>query len=111
MKRNISMIVGVFSLLFSLYSIAGTGWTDYVRIAELVPTARHYYELRLPVKENPSGCKRKTWFYQDYNTPGSDKMFRTLLESVKAGISVRVHVTGRCNINGYAEISSVSVTP
>jgi len=111
MRKKISIIICIVPILFSSYVVARTGWTDYVAIVELVPTARHYYEVRLPVKENPSGCKSKTWFYQDYAAPGSDKMFRVLLEGVKAGANLRVYVTGKCNINGYAEISAVSVTP
>jgi len=111
MRKNISIIIGACALFFSTYVSAGTGWTDFVTAAELVPTARHYYEVRLPVKENPSGCKNKTWFYQDYGTPGSDKMFNTILEGIKSGIRLRVYVAGNCNLNGYSEISSVSVIP
>ena len=89
---------------------AGAGWTDYVSVAELIPTSKHYYELRLPASENPSGCREKNWFYQNYDAFGSDKMFEVLLESIKSGIPVRVYVTGNCNINGYAEFSSVGIT-
>lgn len=77
----------------------------------MVPTDRHYFELRLPVKENPSGCRKKSWFYKNYGSLGSDKMFDTLLEGIKSGLRLRVYVTGVCNINGYSEISSVSVIP
>lgn len=111
MERELSIIIGVGSLLFSQIVHAESGWTDLANAAELVPTARHYYEIRLPVKENPSGCKEKTWFYQDYDSPGSDMMFKTLLEGIKSGIRLRVYVTGKCNINGYSEISSVSLVP
>ena len=90
---------------------ADTGWTNYTTVAELVPTAHQRYEIRLPVQENPSGCTNKTWFYQDYRSPGSEKMFQTILEGVKSGIRVRVYVTGKCNLDGYSEISSVSVIP
>jgi len=111
MERKLSIIIGFSSLLFSHLVHADAGWTDVVTVAELVPTARHYYEVRLPVKKNPSGCRDKTWFYQDYGSPGSDQMFKTLLEGIKSGIRFRVYVTGKCNINGYSEISSVSVIP
>ena len=88
---------------------AEAGWTDYVSAAELIPTSKHYYELRLPVSDNPSGCREKNWFYQNYDAFGSDKMFEVLLESIKSRIPVRVYVTGNCNINGYAEFSSVGI--
>lgn len=88
---------------------AGAGWTDFVRVAELVPTSKHYYEVRLPVADNPSGCREKTWFYQNYESPGADQMFDVLLEGLTTNIQLRVYVTGVCNFNGYAEFSSISV--
>ena len=92
-------------------AIAGAGWTDYADVAELIATSRHYYEVRLPVKQNPSGCRKKTWFYQNYDSTGADKAFEVLLESMHSPLRLRVYVTGVCNLNGYAEISSVSVVP
>ena len=89
---------------------AGAGWTDFVRVAELVPTSKHYYEVRLPVGDNPSGCRERQWFYQNYDSPGAEQMFEVLLESLTADIRLRVYVTGVCNLSGYAEFSSISVT-
>ena len=110
MKSKMYVVIS-FCLWFSQYVYADSGWTDYVTVAELVPSARHYYEVRLPVKENPSGCKNKTWFYQDYDAPGADKMFLTILEGIKSNLRIRVYVTGRCNLFDYSEISSVSIIP
>lgn len=88
---------------------ASAGWTEYVTVAELVPTAKHYYELRLPVRDNPSGCREKNWFFQNYDAQGSAQMFEVLLESLSTDVRLRVYVTGVCNLNGYAEFSAVSV--
>lgn len=90
---------------------AEAGWTDYVGISELVPTSRQYYEVKLAVKKNPSGCANNKWFYQDYSLKGSDKMFETLLEGLKSGKQVRVYVTGKCNLNGYSEFNTVGIIP
>jgi hypothetical protein len=109
LKIQATTIFAVLTLLFSQFAQAGAGWTDYVVVAELVPTGQRYYEVRLPVKENPSGCKEETWFYRDYSSSGSDKMFEILFEGIKSGVQIRVYVTGVCNLNGYSEISSVSV--
>lgn len=109
MKKAISIIIA--ALLFPQLAVARAGWTDVVTVAELVATNRHYYEFRLPVKENSSGCKHKTWFYQNYDSIGSDKMFNILLDGIKSGLRLRVYVTGLCNIHGYSEVSSISVTP
>ena len=110
MNRRTSILSMLF-MVISSHAYANSGWTDYARVAELVASSRHYYEVRLPVTENPSGCKNKTWFYQEYDMPGSDKMYNTILESIKSGLRIRVYVTGRCNLNDYSEISSVSVIP
>lgn len=103
-------------LLFILTLAAGaawadTGWTGYGAVQELTATSRHYYLVRLDVGRNPSGCSDQQWFYQDYGAPGADKMYVSLLEAVKSGLRLRVYVTGRCNLDGYAEISSVSISP
>ena len=111
MKREESIIIGFSALIVSCFAHASAGWTDFVTVDELVPTSRHYYEVKLTVKENSSGCKNKTWFYQNYSTRGADKMFDTLLEGIKSGFRLRVYVTGICNINDYSEFSSVSVIP
>jgi len=109
MKTQAAIISAFHALLFSHFAQASAGWTDYVNVAELVPTGRHYYEVRLPVRKNPSGCRDETWFYRDYSSSGSDKMFDLLFEGVKSGIKVRVYVTGICNLDGYSEISAVSI--
>jgi hypothetical protein len=107
------LAIGLFAGCFAIFHIgavqAGSGWTDHVSVDELKPTDLHYYLVRLGVNKNPSGCKDKQWFFQDYKTPGSDKMFLMLLEALKTGMRVRVYVTGRCNVHGHSEFSSVSV--
>lgn len=88
---------------------ARAGWTEYARVGELIATSKHYYEVRIPVRDNPSGCREDHWFYQNYDAPGSAQMFEILFDAVKSDLRVRIHVTGVCNINGYGEISSVGV--
>jgi len=111
MKSGILSIVILHALLFSNFAHARAGWTDYVNVAELVPRARLYYEVRLPAKTNTRGCREATWFYQNYGSLGSSKMFDILLEGIKSGIRLRVYVTGVCNLNGYSEFSAISVIP
>lgn len=111
MTRKISLIIGIGAILFSHLAHSSAGWTDYVTVGELIPTNFHYYKFRLPVKENPSGCRDKTWFYQDYGSRGSDKMFDILLEGIKSRLRLRVYVTGVCNLDGYSEVSSIGIIP
>ena len=99
-------------LLFSPFSVrAVSGWTDYVSVAELTPTVHGRFLVKLKISKNPSGCKNTEVFYQDYNLPGFEQMFDTLLKAVVSEKKVRVYVTGRCDLNGYSEISSVAIKP
>ena len=110
MKNFRSILTAIVIVLCPLEVRAGAGWTDVVPVAELLPTARHYYEVRLPVTENPSGCREKNWFYQNYQALGSEQMFAILLEGITSDIRLKVYVTGVCNLNGYAEFSAISVS-
>lgn len=103
---SLSILLSVPTMAFAV-----SGWTDYVPVVELTPTIHGRYLVKLKVSENPSGCKNKEVFYQDYNVPGSKEMFSALLDAVASGKKVRVYVTGKCELNGYSEISSVTIVP
>ena len=90
---------------------AARGWIDRVEVLELVPTGRHYYEVKLAVSNNPSGCGEKEWFYLNYQAAGADKMFDLFVDALQGKLRLKVYVTGVCNLKGYAEISSVSALP
>ena len=111
MQTGICYILIVLLLVLPSLVQAEAGWTDHMRIEELIPTSRHYYEVKLPVKKNPSGCPDNVWFYQDYGTKGSEKMFETLLAGIESGNRVRVYVTCKCNVKGYSEFTSVGIIP
>ena len=111
MKTATLIIIGTIAISFSNLVRAGSGWTDYMTVAELITTDRHYYKFQLPVKRNPSGCRNDEWFYQDYSSNGSDKTFAILLEGLKSKLRLRVYVTGKCNLDGFSEISSISIVP
>ena len=67
MKKFFSIAIATSALIVSSLVRADAGWTEYALVAELVSKS-HYYELRLSTKKNPSGCKKKNWFYQDYGS-------------------------------------------
>ena len=90
---------------------AAAGWTAYGTVAELRVTAMNRFYVQLNVNSNPSDCRDKEWFYIEYSRPGADYLFRALLGAVTDGKKVRVYVTGICDIDGYSEITSVSVLP
>jgi hypothetical protein len=103
--------IAICVLLLPGVAWASAGWTDDVKVVELVPTGRHYYEIQLKVTKNPSGCRNKNWFYIDYQSRGADEMFDLFVEGIQSSLRLRVYVTGICNINGYSEISAVGASP
>lgn len=88
---------------------AEAGWTDYAVVTELTPTIHQRYEVTIATSQNPSGCRDKQTFYQDYSAKGSEQMYLALLESVGSGKKVRVFVTGACGVDGYSQISAVGI--
>lgn len=108
--RSIRIALAGIGVLAPMVLLAGSGWTDFAPVAELTPTAQYRYIVRVDVRENPSGCRNAQYFFQDYSVAGSNLMFRTLLSAVENGTYVRVYVTGKCDLDGYSEISSVSIT-
>jgi len=90
---------------------AEAGWTSQARVIELIPLGRLYYEVRLDVEDNPSGCREEDGFYVNYLAAGSDKMFDLFVDNIRNSLRLRVYVTGVCNLKGYAEISAVSASP
>lgn len=92
-------------------ALAEAGWTDYALVTELTPTIHQRYEVTIAVQQNPSGCREKQVFFQDYSAKGSEQMYLALLESVSSGKRVRVFVTGECGVSGYSRISAVGIRP
>lgn len=88
---------------------ADAGWTDAGPVLELTPSIAGRYVVKIGVTQNPSGCREKQMFYQDYSDVGADQMYRALLETISVGKNARVFVTGGCELNGHSQISSVTV--
>jgi hypothetical protein len=106
-----TIAVAICTLLLPGAAPAAAGWIDDAKVIELIPTGKHYYEIRLKGGANPSGCREKDWFYVNYQARGADEMFDLFVEGVKSSLRLRVYVTGVCNLNGYSEISSVGASP
>jgi hypothetical protein len=92
-------------------AMAEAGWTDYALVTELTPTIHQRYHVTIAFSQNPSGCRDKQTFFQDYSAKGSEQMYLALLESVGSGKKVRVFVTGVCGVDGYSQISAVGIRP
>jgi hypothetical protein len=107
--KNYIYIITLLILPLSVF--ASAGWSEYSHIEELTPTSHGRFLVKLKDAKNPSGCKQEDMYYLNYDFSGSEQMFRTLLEAVSSDKMVRVYATGRCELNGYSEISSVTITP
>jgi hypothetical protein len=110
-RKQILLFGVICSIFMSGQAWAAAGWTAYGKVAELQATTANRFYVKLNVTSNPSDCRNKEWFYRDYSRPGADYMFDALLSAVTDGKKVRVYVTGICDIDGYSEITSVSVVP
>ncbi|MBZ0071988.1 MAG: hypothetical protein K8I04_09720 [Gammaproteobacteria bacterium] len=104
------------TLLLSLGAVvtaqAGVaGWTDAANVKALEANEAGRFTAKLAVEKNTSGCRNADWFYGDYGRPGSELMYRTLLEASLAGLKVQLYVTGACDLKGYSGISSVRILP
>jgi len=106
----LAVLIGIFAQLASPLARAGADWTDYVKVIELIPTGRHYYEVKLDIEKNPSGCREQQWFYLNYEARGANKIYELFVDNIKSELRLRVYVTGVCNFNGYSEISAVSAS-
>ena len=111
MQTRSRLFYGLAILLFLPLSLSAAGWTDYAPVSELNPTTHGRFIVKINVSKNPSGCRNKNIFYQDYGISGYRQMFDTFLAAVTSGKMVRVFVTGRCELKGYSEISGVSIIP
>lgn len=99
------------AMSFPAHAAGEAGWTDAAPVAELRPTTQGRFLVRIPVDENPSGCRESHWFYRDQTGTGADRIFDLLLEAAVREKPVRVHVTGVCDLKGYAAINAASLEP
>ena len=113
LSKKIKCIILVVCLgLFTSSQACGeSGWTSYGSVIELNPTIFKRFLVKINVASNPSRCKHTQGFYHYYSGVGSEYMFHALLGAVTSGKKVRVYVTGGCDLDGYNEISSVSIAP
>lgn len=113
LAKIIKYIIGsvCFLLLACTQAWGGSGWTSYGSVIELNPTTFKRFLVKIDVASNPSKCKHTQRFYHYYSGVGSEYMFHALLGAVTSGKNVRVYVTGGCDLDGYSEISSVSIAP
>lgn len=110
-RRGPALLGAIAIMAVAPEAKAEAGWTDYALVTELTPTIHQRYEVTIAVQQNPSGCREKQVFFQDYSAVGSQQMYLALLESVSSGKRVRVFVTGECGVSGYSRISSVGLRP
>ncbi len=104
-----AVVLAFLGIAVAASAHADAGWTDGGPVQELAPSIAGHYVVKIGVAQNKSGCREEQMSYQDYSDLGADQMYRALLEAIGAGKNVRVFVTGGRELNGNAQISSVTV--
>jgi hypothetical protein len=104
-----ALILAFLGIAVASSARADAGLTDVGPVLELTPSIQGRYVVKIGVTQNPSGCREKQMFYQDYSDRGADHMYRALLEAISSGKKVRVFVTGLCELQGHSQISSVTI--
>jgi hypothetical protein len=84
------------------------GWSKTALLDSVEPTSQRRYQFTLQLDE-AHGCKSKNTYYQDYTANGAQFIYETLLTALAHELPVQVLTTGRCELNGYAEVSSVRI--
>lgn len=97
------------AMLCAVGAVAGeAGWSTSAAVHKVESTAQARYLVRINVDEAHT-CKSKNTYYQDYTASGARFMYEALLMAMASDLPVQVYTTGRCELNGYAEIGAVRV--
>lgn len=87
------------------------GWTPVTRVTALEPTTHGRLLFQLRTEKSTSGCRSKDWYFVDYTGTGPRLMFHVLKDALLMEKPVKVFVTGRCDLDGYSEISAARLLP
>lgn len=101
--------VGWAVLTLTLAAPAAAGWTDPATITHLTARDQLHFTVSLALDKN--SCKSRDTFYMDYNAPGAEIIYRTLLEALLAGKPVQLYGNGVCELNGFEGFSAVRLRP
>ncbi|MCK5640296.1 MAG: hypothetical protein KAJ19_05845 [Gammaproteobacteria bacterium] len=109
LKKPVCLLSALWLSVISLNAWADAGWTSYGIVKELSLNSSQQFQVRLYISSNPTDCKNEKWFYHDYKGVSGEQMYLTFLTGLTTGRKVRVYVTGKCNLNGYSNISEMSI--
>lgn len=102
-------LMALGAAIASVNAAAGqAGWSAAALVETIEPTSQRKYTVSLQL-EAAHDCKSKRTFYQDYSANGAQFVYDTLLMALAHELPVQVHTSGRCELNGYAEITAVRI--
>lgn len=100
----------IFALtLFSGVVMAESGWTSSTQIKEITATTAGKFIIHANPEKNPTDCKDEEMFFLNYGLPGSDKVYKLLLDAAVSQLNVKLYITGRCELFGMSELSKASI--
>ena len=108
MLRTFSLV-----LFFSCFFIAAplqaqSGWTTDTEIIEITAAANKFIIHAKP-RRNPTDCKDRSHFYLNYTMPGANKIYNLLLDAAVRNLTVKLYITGLCDIFDMSELSKASI--
>lgn len=98
----------IFLLMACVPSVYASGWTKSAKIIELTASTQQVFIVRMALDKN--NCKSKDSFYLDYSSPGSELIYRSLLEALLKDRTVELYTNGVCELNGYEGFSAVRLS-
>jgi hypothetical protein len=87
-----------------------TGWLAPAKLQALTVTSEGRYLFSILPDEGASVCSAPGQFYLDFNSIAADSAYQLLLQSMLADRAVELHVTGRCALQGVAEVNAVRLS-
>lgn len=108
MLKIISFLL-IFNAMFFVGPLqAQSGWTKTTEIIEITATANKFIIHAKP-RKNPTDCKDRNHFYLNYTMPGANKIYNLLLDAAVKKLTVKLYITGLCDIFDMSELSKASI--
>ncbi len=109
MLKLLALLMAFFFLLGSQSVLAQAGWTSETKILEITATTAGKFIIHAKPKKNPTNCRDKEHFFLDYGLLGSNQVYRLLLDTALSKATVKLYITGRCELFDMSELSKASL--
>ncbi|WP_214660518.1 hypothetical protein [sulfur-oxidizing endosymbiont of Gigantopelta aegis] len=109
MVKYVGFTMLFFALLGTKPIFAEAGWTSETQVLEIIATTAGKFIIHAQPKKNPTDCRDKNHFFLDYGLSGSQQVYKLLLDAALSKSTVKLYVTGRCELFDMSELSKASL--